>query len=31
MNYYLIKNKYEKVKYEYPDIFDIQIYYINNL
>jgi len=29
MNYYLIKNKYEKVKYEYPDIFDIQIYYIN--
>jgi len=30
MNYFNIKNKYEIVKYEYPDIFDIQIYYINN-
>ena len=29
MNYYLIKNKYEVIKYNYPDVFDIVIYYIN--
>jgi hypothetical protein len=29
MNYFSIRNKYEIVKYEYLDIFDIQIYYIN--
>jgi len=29
MNYFTIKNKYEIMKYEYSDIFDIQIYYIN--
>lgn len=28
INYYLIQNKYEYIKYNYPDIFDIKIYYI---
>jgi mannosyltransferase OCH1-like enzyme len=30
MNYYLIKNKYEVLKYNYPDKFDINIYYLSN-
>lgn len=29
MNYHLIKNNFEIIKYEYPDIFDIKIYYYN--
>ena len=29
MNYHYIKNKYEIVKYDFPDIFDIKIYYLN--
>jgi mannosyltransferase OCH1-like enzyme len=29
MNYYFIKNKFEKIKYDYPDSFDINIYYLN--
>ena len=29
MNYHFIKNKYEIVKYEFPDLFDIDIYYLN--
>jgi len=29
MNYYLIKNNYKIIEYEYPDIFDIIIYYID--
>jgi hypothetical protein len=29
MNYYLIKNKYKIIEYNYPDIFDIIIYYID--
>jgi mannosyltransferase OCH1-like enzyme len=30
MNYYLIKNNHKIMKYEYPDIFDVVIYYIDN-
>jgi hypothetical protein len=30
MNYYFISNKFEKIKYDYPDIFDINIYYLND-
>ena len=30
MNYHLIKNKFEKVEYPYPDLFDIKIYYLDN-
>jgi mannosyltransferase OCH1-like enzyme len=29
MNYYLIKNKYEKIKNKYNDTFEINIYYID--
>jgi mannosyltransferase OCH1-like enzyme len=29
MNYYFIKNNYKIIEYEYPDIFDIKIYYID--
>jgi mannosyltransferase OCH1-like enzyme len=29
MNYHYIKNKYEIVKYNFPDLFDIKIYYLN--
>lgn len=29
MNYYLVKNKFEKIKYDFPDMFDIYIYYLN--
>jgi mannosyltransferase OCH1-like enzyme len=27
MNYYYIKNKFDKIEYNYPDLFDIKIYY----
>ena len=30
MNYYVIKNRYEVVKYNYPDIFKIDIYYLDD-
>ena len=30
MNYHIIKNRYEVVKYDYPDLFDIKIYYLND-
>ena len=30
MNYHLIKNKFEKVEYPYPDLFDIKIYYLDD-
>jgi mannosyltransferase OCH1-like enzyme len=30
MNYYLIKNKFDKVKYNYSDRFNIEIYYLDN-
>jgi mannosyltransferase OCH1-like enzyme len=30
MNYYLIKNKFEKLEYNYNDKFNIEIYYLNN-
>lgn len=30
INYYLIKNKYEHVKYNYVDVFDIKIYYLDD-
>lgn len=30
MNYHFIKNKFEKVEYQYPDLFEIDIYYLNN-
>jgi hypothetical protein len=30
MNYHLIKNRFEKVEYPYPDLFDIKIYYLDN-
>jgi hypothetical protein len=29
MNYFLIKNKYQILEYDYPDIFDVVIYYID--
>ena len=29
MNYFTLKNNYEIIKYEYPDLFDIKLYYIN--
>ena len=29
MNYYLIKNKYKPVEYNYPDVFEIIIYFID--
>ena len=29
MNYHYIKNKYETVKYDYSDTFDVKIYYLN--
>lgn len=29
MNYHYIKNNYEIVEYSYQDVFDIQIYYLN--
>ncbi len=29
MNYHLIKNNFEIVKYNYPDLFDVKIYYLN--
>lgn len=30
MNYHLIKNKFKKVEYPYPDLFDIKIYYLDD-
>jgi len=30
MNYHLIKNKFEKIEYPYPDLFYINIYYLDN-
>ena len=30
MNYYFIKNNFEIVKHQYPDNFDIKIYYLDN-
>ena len=30
MNYHLIKNKFEKVEYKFPYLFDIKIYYLYN-
>ena len=30
MNYHYIKNKFEIVDYEFPDKFDLRIYYLNN-
>jgi mannosyltransferase OCH1-like enzyme len=29
MNYHYIKNKYDIVKYDFPDKFDVKIYYLN--
>jgi mannosyltransferase OCH1-like enzyme len=29
MNYHFIKNNFEIVKYNYPDLFDVKIYYLN--
>ena len=30
MNYYIIKNKYKIEKYDYPDLFKLNIYYLND-
>jgi mannosyltransferase OCH1-like enzyme len=30
MNYYFIKNNFEIIKHQYPDKFDIKIYYLDN-
>jgi len=30
MNYHYIKNKYELIEYNYPDTFDVKVYYLNN-
>jgi mannosyltransferase OCH1-like enzyme len=29
MNYHFISNNYEIVKYDFPDLFDVKIYYLN--
>lgn len=29
MNYHFIKNNFEIVKYDFPDLFDVKIYYLN--